>query len=156
MKLQMHLTQGELDCCWHHKLPNHSWVGAQYSPRWSRFYIKVPKGTIIQCYTPANETEAEVKSDVYARLHRVIDMVAKNDLILLLGEFNATKWGATIHVLKRSRWITTPISVRSTFWSSEEVCFHTREHTRRHGYFLIIGPDWPYNYVFWWSSGDRS
>ena len=55
----------------------------------ARFYTKVGKATFIQCYAPANDADDEVKSQFYARLQGVIDGVARKDLILLLGNFNA-------------------------------------------------------------------
>ena len=38
---------------------------------------------------PNNEADDEVKSEFYARLQGFIDGVARKDLILLLGDFNA-------------------------------------------------------------------
>ena len=46
----------------------------------ARFHTKAGKAAIIQCYA---------LSDFYARLQGVIDGVARKDLILLLGDFNA-------------------------------------------------------------------
>ena len=40
-------------------------------------------------YAPTNDADDEVKSEFYARLQGFIDGVAKKDLILLLGDFNA-------------------------------------------------------------------
>ena len=76
---------------WLHKLPSHSLVGTQYHPGLLQqgSTPKVGKATIIQCYAPTNEANDKVKSGFYASLQGVIDEVARKDLILLLGNFNA-------------------------------------------------------------------
>ena len=55
----------------------------------ARFHTKIGKATLIQCYAPTNEADDEVKTDFYERLQGVIDRIARKDLILLLGDFNA-------------------------------------------------------------------
>ena len=55
----------------------------------ARFYTKVGKATFIKCYAPTNDADDEVKSEFYEMLQGVIDGVARENLILLLGDFNA-------------------------------------------------------------------
>ena len=55
----------------------------------ARFRTKVGKAIFIQCYAPRNEAHDETKTDFYERLQGVIEGVARKDLILLLGDFNA-------------------------------------------------------------------
>ena len=55
----------------------------------ARFHTEIGKATFIQCYAPTNEADDEAKTDLYERLQAVIDRKAGNDLIFLLGNFNA-------------------------------------------------------------------
>ena len=55
----------------------------------ARFYTKVGNATFIQYYAPTNDADDEVKTGFYEKLQGVIDGVARKELMLSLGDFNA-------------------------------------------------------------------
>ncbi len=45
--------------------------------------------TILQCYSPTNEADPEVKGDRYKKLQFVVSQVPQHDLPIIVGELNA-------------------------------------------------------------------
>ena len=55
----------------------------------ARFYSRYRRITIIQVYAPHNEREDEEKDHFYQELQEVLDSCNKNDIIIVMGDFNA-------------------------------------------------------------------
>lgn len=55
----------------------------------AHFNSKHCKLTIIQCYTPTNKANDEVKDERYEHLSQVISGVPRHDLLLIAGDLNA-------------------------------------------------------------------
>ncbi|XP_013401097.1 uncharacterized protein LOC106166982 [Lingula anatina] len=55
----------------------------------ARFDSKYCKLTIIQCYAPTNDAEADVKDDWYEQLQVAVSRVPQHDLLLVIGDLNA-------------------------------------------------------------------
>lgn len=51
----------------------------------ARFNSQHCKLTIIQCYAPTNEAEAEVKDEWYEQLSQVVTKVPHHDMLLIIG-----------------------------------------------------------------------
>ena len=50
--------------------------------------IKYCKLTIIQCYAPTNDSEDEVKEDLYEQLQADVAKVPQHDMLLVMGDMN--------------------------------------------------------------------
>ncbi|VDP63559.1 unnamed protein product [Schistosoma curassoni] len=46
---------------------------------------------IIQCYAPTNDSNDDIKDQFYGRLHSIIEKCPRNDLIILMGDLNASR-----------------------------------------------------------------
>lgn len=55
----------------------------------ARFKCRVRNVTIIQCYAPTEAANVEDKDDFYAQLESTFDQVARKDVIIVMGDFNA-------------------------------------------------------------------
>lgn len=55
----------------------------------ARFPSKYCKLSIIQCYAPTNDAEAEVKDAWYEQLQLAVSKVPQHDLLLIMGDPNA-------------------------------------------------------------------
>jgi exonuclease III len=55
----------------------------------ARFQAKQGKLTIIQCYAPTNEADAEEKTDFYLTLQSEIEKVPKHDVTIVMAGLNA-------------------------------------------------------------------
>ncbi|XP_072047018.1 craniofacial development protein 2-like [Amphiura filiformis] len=47
------------------------------------------KLNVIQCYSPTNESEDEVKEEFYDHLQSVLDKCSEKDVNIIMGDFNA-------------------------------------------------------------------
>ena len=55
----------------------------------ARFYTKHFKLTLINCYTPTNDSTDDQKDQFYNTLVDVINMTPRHDIIVVMGDFNA-------------------------------------------------------------------
>lgn len=56
----------------------------------ARFYSEVGKYvTIVQCYAPTEDAEDTTKDDFYSQLTATVHKIAKRDILILTGDFNA-------------------------------------------------------------------
>ena len=65
----------------------------EWKPINSRLIKARPKGkqnnlTLIQCYTPTNDSEDDLKDNFYLRLQAEIEQVPMQDLIIIMGDLN--------------------------------------------------------------------
>ncbi|XP_055383684.1 uncharacterized protein LOC129613579 [Condylostylus longicornis] len=54
-----------------------------------RFYSRIRKITIIQCYAPTETANDELKDEFYSQLTSVISNIPRTDIIILMGDLNA-------------------------------------------------------------------
>lgn len=57
-------------------------ITARLNSRWNKI-------TIIQCYTPTEDSELEIKEQFYSMLDKTLSQVNRNDLVILMEDFNA-------------------------------------------------------------------
>ena len=55
----------------------------------ARFNSKYCKFTIIQFYAPTNDSEDEVKEDLYEQIRAEVATVPQHDMLLVMGDMNA-------------------------------------------------------------------
>ena len=55
----------------------------------ARFYTRYRRMTVIQVYAPHNEREDEEKEQFYQELQETLDGCNKNDILIVMGDFNA-------------------------------------------------------------------
>ena len=65
------------------------WTPVSKSIITARFYSKYRKVTVIQVYAPHNERDVEEKNSFYQELQDVLDSCNRNDILIVLGDFNA-------------------------------------------------------------------
>ena len=55
----------------------------------ARFYSRITKMTIIQCYAPTEDADIEVKDEFYAKLQEQLSKVSNRDILIVMGDLNA-------------------------------------------------------------------
>ena len=55
----------------------------------ARFYSRITKMTIIQCYAPTEDADIEVKEEFYAKLQEQLSKVSNRDILIVMGDLNA-------------------------------------------------------------------
>ncbi|PVD27369.1 hypothetical protein C0Q70_12526 [Pomacea canaliculata] len=67
-----------------------------YGPRLlrARFHSKYTKLTVLACYAPTNDSEAEDKDAFYDQLQAASESVPAHDMLLIIGDLNA-RWEVT-------------------------------------------------------------
>ncbi|KAL4707292.1 hypothetical protein ACJJTC_019830 [Scirpophaga incertulas] len=55
----------------------------------ARFYTKVRKISVIQCYTPTNAASNETKDNFYSLLTTTLKNIRKQDIVIVMGDLNA-------------------------------------------------------------------
>ncbi|KAL4717965.1 hypothetical protein ACJJTC_013004 [Scirpophaga incertulas] len=55
----------------------------------ARFYTKVRKISVIQCYAPTNAASSETKNDFYSLLTATLKNIRKQDIVIVMGDLNA-------------------------------------------------------------------
>ena len=55
----------------------------------ARFYTRIQKVKLVQCYASTNDADQETKDSCYNSLQQVLNRQNKKDMILMTGDFNA-------------------------------------------------------------------
>ena len=113
----------------------------------ARFHTRIRKVLIVQFYAPTNDSVAEKKSEFYERLQAVVDQNTNEDLLIMIGDFNAKigndNIGKELGMGKEGLGEINkngelpgylPTFVTSTAWLSGEVYSYTRGFTTPHGF----------------------
>ena len=64
-------------------------IAQQHPPHLARLKGRQRNLTLIQCYSPINDSEDRLKDNFYLRLHEEIEQVPMQDLIIIMGDLNA-------------------------------------------------------------------
>ena len=59
----------------------------------ARFHSRIRRLLVVQVYTPHNEREEEEKDHFYEELQQTIDGCKRNDIVVVMGDFNAKVGG---------------------------------------------------------------
>ena len=55
----------------------------------ARFYSRFIKLTILHMYAPINDADEQTKQDLYEKLHKVVELVHRHDMLNITGDMNS-------------------------------------------------------------------